>query len=84
MSSPSFSITVLSLMNQILAAGVLLVFCAGTVILIWAEFSIVHAATSGEDRVSPEEKSNCPECGSRNPVNRQQCDYCGVPLPAET
>lgn len=81
-------LSVIPSVAQLLSTGVLLplvvLLLVGIVVVvgIWAEFSLIHSATSESDSGSPERKINCPACGARNAGSRTRCKYCDDTLPA--
>lgn len=67
--------------DDLVTIGALLLIAVGAAVGIWVKFSVLHAATSNGE--SAEQRLNCPNCGARNPISRDQCEYCGEALPAE-
>ena len=63
-----------------------LLFPLGVVVLlvVGALFGVVRMAmiqgTGQSDGPSPDELTNCAECGARTPLAGEECEYCGEPL----
>ncbi len=63
-----------------------LLFPLGVValIVVGVLFAVVRVsmiqATGQSDGPSPDELTNCPECGARTPLAAATCDYCDEPL----
>ena len=78
-------------MDDLLAAG-LLVFFAGASLLalgalgplllgaVMVLAALVFEQPPERDDDGPTEKTNCPDCGARNPVTREECYYCEAAL----
>lgn len=63
----------------------LIVVAVVALLVVGGLFGAVRLAmiqgTGQSDGPSPDELTNCPECGARTPLAAATCDYCGEPLP---
>lgn len=66
--------------TDLLGPAVVLLVCAVVAVAIWAEFSLVRAATRDADAPGPAAKLNCPDCGARVARDASTCTYCGEHL----
>lgn len=48
----------------------------GTVV----RMGLIQGSLSPDETASPEEMTNCPDCGARTPIDRSTCEYCDTPL----
>ncbi|MFC5969734.1 hypothetical protein ACFPYI_00170 [Halomarina salina] len=80
-------------MDDLLAAGLVVfltgasLFALGTLgplvlggLMILAALVFEESPKRDDDDDEPTEKTNCPDCGARNPATRDECYYCDATL----
>lgn len=84
LSPPSVAVRHLLMQaNSPLAIGALILFVV-VLIVVGGLFGAVRIAmiqgTGQSEGPSPDELTNCPDCGARTPLSDETCTYCDQPL----